>query len=244
MKNLKILLGIGVLIILLLLAINAVYAPVVTEDEYMEALLVVLEDVYRKDVYGGGEKFSREEALDLIEYYVNNKDDLSAHLSNVGTHSGKQIWTIMDMAGAPCDCTPGAPCTISGEKCCCRGVFYECNIIWGYTKDCTQGCCGNLCCEDMVTTTTTIPGTTTTTITALPNCDNCRPGTTSCVITCPDGSVPFSITGFLIQSCSCSGNTCDVQHSGGSATGIPCPTTGAFTFNLPFIGQISIPWPF
>ncbi len=110
MKNLKILLGIGALIILLFLVINAVYAPV-TLDEYEKACLLVLKDAYRE-----GGKFSREEALDLVDFYLSERN-LDNCVNVVGSKSGEPIHYLLFKAGNE-ECMENYTCSPPGAHCC------------------------------------------------------------------------------------------------------------------------------
>ncbi|MEA3254707.1 MAG: hypothetical protein U9Q22_02610 [Candidatus Altiarchaeota archaeon] len=116
MRKLKIILGIVVLIILLFLGINAIYAPPaggsqITEEEYLGAYFVVGKDVYR-----GEGKFTKNHLLDVIEFYLANPN-LDDCVSETGGESGEPIYHVLFKAGVN-ECLGGYECTTPGDTCC------------------------------------------------------------------------------------------------------------------------------
>ena len=127
----------------------------ISENQYVDTYFNLSRTFYY------GDAPVENELMDMIEYYLSNQPDLGAKLSTIGNHSGKQIRTIVDLYGGPCDeCIEGDVCPQESSKCCCRGKEYLCVktagppgagtiTAWTYFAECTKGCCGpNVCCYD------------------------------------------------------------------------------------------------
>ena len=126
----------------------------ISDQQYLDSYFNLSTNFYNNAPVGS-------ELLDIIQYYLTSSANLGPGLNTVGTHSGKQIRTILDLYGGPCDdCSNGGACTTLNSKCCCHGKEYLCInsgsppgstvlYVWSYSSVCTKGCCGgDVCCYD------------------------------------------------------------------------------------------------
>ena len=131
----------------------------ITEDEYLKAYF----NMYQKYIFAAPSTVqltdSKNNILDLIEYYLTTRAELSDFLWQKGSNSGRQIRTILDMANAPCVCDVNAACQATGDVCCCHQVQGVCDTVqvglpkqWKSTNNCANGCCGDYCCGQEPTT--------------------------------------------------------------------------------------------
>jgi hypothetical protein len=131
----------------------------ITEGQYIQAYFVQIKKYYTADDVGTQVADSKKNTLDLIEYFLTTRTELSDFLWQKGANSGKQIRTILDMNEAPCVCDVNSACQATGDVCCCHQVQGVCDVVqvsvpkqWKSTKNCANGCCGDYCCGEEPTT--------------------------------------------------------------------------------------------
>ncbi|MBN2251579.1 MAG: hypothetical protein JW724_05860 [Candidatus Altiarchaeota archaeon] len=95
----------------------------ITDEEYLKAYLAIYQDYLLS-----GEKFSREELLDVVDCYL-NEEDLEGCKSRTGARSGKSVGEILERAGAEEGGYSGCVYTIDADY---SGVDGRVNIAAGY----------------------------------------------------------------------------------------------------------------
>jgi len=127
----------------------------ITEDDYLKAYF----SMYQRFIFADNGTVQltdyKNNILDLIEYYLTTRANLSDFLWQTGSNSGRQIRTILDMANAPCMCDVNTACQATGDVCCCHQVQGICGPVqanipksWNSTRNCGNGCCGDYCCGE------------------------------------------------------------------------------------------------
>ncbi|MBN2251736.1 MAG: hypothetical protein JW724_06660 [Candidatus Altiarchaeota archaeon] len=113
------------MIALMLLVLSSSPCQAITDDEYVEVYFNMAA-VYYQD------PSIKEEFLDMIEYFLQNSN-VDDNLFKEGERSGRQIRTILDKWGGPCEkidnaeCKQANPCLSEGDTCCCGGKLYTCS---------------------------------------------------------------------------------------------------------------------
>lgn len=127
----------------------------ITEDDYINAYFTMFKTYLNADNASPQLTDAKNNVLDLIEYYLTTRTELSDFLWQKGTYSGREIRTILDLADAPCVCDVNTACTATGDVCCCHTMQGVCGTVkagvtktWEYTKQCLKGCCGDYCCGE------------------------------------------------------------------------------------------------
>ncbi len=127
----------------------------ITESDYINAYFTMFKTYLNANNGSAEVTDAKNDVLDLIEYYLTTRASLSDFLWQTGTHSGKQIRTILDLANAPCVCDVNTACNETGDVCCCHTVQGVCDTVqaglpkqWKSTTGCANGCCGDYCCGE------------------------------------------------------------------------------------------------
>ena len=116
MRKLKIILGLGALVISLFLGINAIYAPPAGGSQITDEEVVGAISNAHHEVLTGGANFNLNELEDMIGHYLAhpNLDDC---VSETGSASGEPIYHLYFKAGVN-ECLGGYECTTPGDTCC------------------------------------------------------------------------------------------------------------------------------
>lgn len=127
----------------------------ITEDNYINAYFTMFKTYLSADNGTTQLTDAKNNVLDLIDYYLTTRTELSDFLWQKGTYSNKEIRTILDLANAPCVCDVNTACAATGDVCCCHTMQGVCGPVqagvtkrWQYTKGCANGCCGDYCCGE------------------------------------------------------------------------------------------------
>jgi hypothetical protein len=131
----------------------------ITENEYLRAYFNAYQTYLLTDLGSPELTDSKNNVLDLIDYYLTTRAELSDFLWMNGPNSHRQIRTILDMNNAPCVCDVNSVCQATGDICCCHKVQGVCDVVqiarpkaWATSRNCATGCCGDYCCGEEPTT--------------------------------------------------------------------------------------------